>query len=473
MVVSTTQQTSRVTPELRVRAKNIDAALVGSRVREARLRTGLTQGEAAGDVMSTAYLSRIESGLRRASAELLVGLADRLSCDLDELLAPGEDPREALVAAQALELDHAELALRTGSAGDALALVETVLGTTPSGAAQDRADLPVGLQRRARFLRALALEGVGRTDDAVDVLEVVVGEIEGLDLIRALTALTRCYRELGDLGRACEVGERAEQLVGVETLEGCAEGVQLAVTVAAAHHERGDVGVALRTCERAVAVAERLDSPVARASAYWNSSIVHKERGDVEAALPLAQKAIALLEQTHDARNMARLRGQLGLLQLAMDPPELEGAELNLGLARTEMRFSEVNPADRGRVELGLARARLLIGDAEEAERIAEDVLGETLDVSLLVAAEARTVLGQVAALRGHVDEAVTHYRHALVILSGVGKERDAAQLWFELGTLLQGHGAVEEALEAFRQAATSSGLSRPSAVRGRLLRSV
>ena len=45
--------------------------------------------------------------------------------------------------------------------------------------------------------------------------------------------------------------------------------------------------------------------PVARASAYWNSSIVHQRQGNISAALPLAQKAVALLDQSHDARNMA------------------------------------------------------------------------------------------------------------------------------------------------------------------------
>ena len=445
-----------VTPDLRVRAKNIDATLVGSRIKYARQRAGLTQGEAASDFMSTAYISRIEAGQRRASAELLILLANRLGCDPDELLAPDDDAVAAeLQAALTLELDYVELDLRTGQVAEALARVDQVL----AGDA-----LPAQVVAKARYLRALALESSGRLADAILALEDLAAEAaEGLLMIRALIALSRCYREEGDLARACEVGERAGRLVDAVDLHGTAEGIQLAVTVAAAHFERGDVNFALRMCERAVESAELLESPTARASAYWNSSVVHQRQGNVIAALPLAQKAIALLEQNHDARNMARLRLQLGLLQLQMDPPEIDGAVLNLTRSQEEMVFTDASVVDRGRAQLGLAKARLLVGDADEAQRLAEDCFASLLGVSLMFAAEARTLLGQIAGHRGDTDTAVSCFRHALVILDGVGADREAAQLWFQLGTLLQDYGAVGDALDAFRRAGTSTGLTQAS----------
>ncbi len=444
-----------VTPDLRVRAKNIDATLVGSRLKHARQRAGLTQGEAAGDHMSTAYISRIEAGQRRASAELIVVLAERLGCDPEELLAPEEDTAAAeLLARLSLELDYAELDLRTGQSAAALERLDAILSEEV---------LPAEVGAKARFQRALALEADGDYDTATDELEqVVLGSQDGLLLIKSLIALSRCYRELGDLGRACEIGERAEKLIDSAELHGSAEGVQLAVTVAAAHFERGDVTYATRMCERAVESAELLDSPTARASAYWNSSMVQQRQGNIVAALPLAQKAVALLDQVHDARNMAKLRLQLGLLQLEMSPPEIDGAMLNLTRSRDEMEFTEASVADRGRVQLGLARARLLIGDAEEAERLAEDCFLSTQGSSLMLAAEARILLGQVAAHRHDTATAMACFRHAIVILSGVGSDREAAQLWFELGTLLQENGVVDEALDAFKRAGASTGLSRP-----------
>jgi tetratricopeptide (TPR) repeat protein len=452
VTVETTREPAQVTPDLRVRAKNIDAALVGGRIKLARQRAGLTQGEAAGDEMSTAYISRIEAGQRRASADLLVALANRLGCDPEELLAPDEDVATREHAARlTLELDYAELDLRTGQAEAALVRVDALL---------DEVDVPAALAVKARFLRSQALESTGQLTAAIKGFEDLLGaSTDGLFRIRTLLALSRCYREEGDLTRACEIGERAADLVSASDLEGSAEGIQLAVTVAAAHFERGDVKFALRMCERAVTSAERLESPTARASAYWNSSIVHQRQGNVADALPLAQRAVALLEQTHDARSMARLHSQLGLLQLALDPPEVEGASLNFERARVEMQFNDASPYDIGRNELGRARCRLLIGDVEEAERLAEDCFESMREDNLMLSAQALTVLGQVQVTRNDIDRAVAHFRRALVVLDGVGADREAAQLWFELANLLRECGAVEDAMEAFRRAGASTGL--------------
>lgn len=443
----------QVTPDLRVRAKNIDATLVGARIKLARQRAGLTQGEAAGDHMSTAYISRIEAGQRRASADLLVALANRLGCDPDELLAPDDD-----IAARethdrlTLDLDYAELDLRTGQGDSALTRIDALLADP---------EIPHELVVKARFLRGQALETTGQLTQAIKTFEDLLSlSTDALFRIRALLALSRCYREEGDLARACEIGERAGVLVSAAELEGSAEGIQLAVTVAAAHFERGDVNHALRMCERAVESAERLESPTARASAYWNSSIVHQRQGNVADALPLAQRAVALLEQTHDARSMARLRSQLGFLQLTMDPPELEGASLNFERARAEMVFNDASTFDFGRNELGRARCRLLLGDAEEAERLAEDCFETVRESSLMLSAHALTVLGQVAATRQDPESAIAHFRRALVVLDGVGADREAAQLWFELANLLREYGAVEDAIEAFRRAGASTGLT-------------
>lgn len=451
--VETSRTPAQVTPDLRVRAKNIDAALVGGRIKLARQRAGLTQGEAAGDQMSTAYISRIEAGQRRASADLLVALANRLECDPEDLLAPDEDiaAREH-VARLTLELDYAELALRTGQVDSALTKLDAVMAES---------DVPVELGTKARFLRGQAQEASGDLTAAIKTFEdLVVVSTDALLSIRTLLALSRCYREEGDLARACEIGDRAATLVGAADLEGSAEGIQLAVTVAAAHFERGDVNHALRMCERAVERAESLESPLARASAYWNSSTIYQQQGNVADALPLAQKAVVLLEQTHDARNMARLRTQLGVLQLSMDPPEVEGAELNFEQARGEMEHNDASPSDRGRNDLGRAQCRLLVGDVEEAERLAEDCFELVRETNLMLSAKALSVLGQVAATRGEVDTAVARFRRALVVLDGIGAERGAAQLWFELADLLREHGAIDDAIEAFRKAGASSGLT-------------
>ena len=56
--------------DLLAASRTVDPAVLGPRVRAARLRAGLTQAEAAGTEMSTAYVSRIEAGQRRPDPAL-------------------------------------------------------------------------------------------------------------------------------------------------------------------------------------------------------------------------------------------------------------------------------------------------------------------------------------------------------------------------------------------------------------------
>ena len=85
-----------------------DRAELGGRLRAARQARGLTQGEVADDVMSVAYLSRIESGHRQPTAPALEALAERLEVSVESLLGVA-DRRE--IDEMRLALDYAELSL--------------------------------------------------------------------------------------------------------------------------------------------------------------------------------------------------------------------------------------------------------------------------------------------------------------------------------------------------------------------------
>ena len=50
-------------------------------------------------------------------------------------------------------------------------------------------------------------------------------------------------------------------------------------------------------------------------------------------------------------------------------------------------------------------------------------------------------------------------YQKAVHRLSAIGADQSAAQLWFDLADLLEGVGLTEDALDAYRRAAASSGL--------------
>lgn len=450
--------TDEALADLRVKVKTIDAGLLGRRIRHARQRAGLTQGDAAGTDMSTAYISRIEAGQRRPAADLLIALADRLRCTPEELLAPDDSVvtyDAAVVARLTLELDYADLELRTGSADRALERVEEVLAE-----ARRTTAVPAELRGTAELLQGRALEAVGRVTEALDRYEAIVaGDADPMRLIQAFTSLSRCYSETNDYARAADVGERAAAIVGRAQLDGTAEGLKLAVTVAAAHFERGDANHAVRLCERALLGADAIDSPEARAAAYWNTSIMESRQGRVDSALPLAAKALSILEVAEDARSQTRLRVQLGLLNLRSDPPRPEEALEILRRADRDGASSELNAADRSRIKIGIARAQYLLDDVALAEESVHAALEEVGESSSLLEAEALILRGQIAVTRGHGDDATASYRAAASRLSTLGGDRGVASLWFDLGSLLSEQHLYEEAAHAFRAAGSTTGL--------------
>ncbi len=428
-----------------------DRAALGRRLRSARQARGLTQGEVAQDIMSVAYLSRIESGHRRPTAPTLQALALRLDVSVESLL--GEPDRREVDEVR-LALDYAELSLESGQPDDA----EKHLHQALERLATARMD---GLHERARLLHARALEATNREDDAVLELESLIDDrsADGLTRIKAGIALSRIYRETGDLGRAIECGQRVLTQVEEAGLDACDEAVQLSVTVAAAHFERGDTAHAVRLCRKAIARAESIGSSRARASAYWNASVMQANRGDVAAAVPLAERALALLGEGQDARNLARLRTEVGRLQLELDPPQLEEARHNLVQAATEMEWSSATPVDRAWTCLGLARVAFLGGDFTTSRELIAQVHATADGHAPLAEAEALTLEGRTFAAEGSTDLAAASYQKAVHRLSAIGADQSAGQMWFDLADLLESVGLSEEALDAYRRAAVSTGL--------------
>jgi transcriptional regulator with XRE-family HTH domain len=434
--------------------KEIDPTELGQRIRAARVAKGWTQTQLAGDDISVGYVSRIESGQRRPNTQTLEALATRLGVPTEHLLR-GVTARE--YDEIKLQLDFAELSLETGQHLEAEAQARE---------ATDRAALATQdeLVFRGHYLIARALEGQGNLDDAIIALEsLVYSKRGGLLRIKSAIAMVRCLRNSGDLPRAIEVGERVLASLTGSHIDGCDEAVQLTVTLASAYFHRGDTGHAVRMCRKAITKAEDLDSSIARASAYWNASVFEANRGSVSNAVPLAERALALLSEGQDSRNLARLRSALGSMQLELSPPEVPQALVNLEKAAEELVWSSAGSHEIAANNCCIARAHYLAGDLARAEQLCTEIITAIRDESPLLAAEAEALSGQVAAARGDADSAGRAYRRAVFVLTSVGADKDAAQLWFELADLLEDVGEVAAARDAYRSAAAASGLrARP-----------
>jgi tetratricopeptide (TPR) repeat protein len=434
--------------------RKIDPAELGQRLRAARVAKGMTQTDLAGADVSVGYVSRIESGHRRPNLQVLSDLCLRLGTPVEQLLM-GVAPQE--LEQIKLNLNFAELSLESGQPEAAELQAREALEHADAASLKE-------LAYRARFLIARALESQGLVDDAIITLETLLSPRVGNVLqIKVGIALSRCYRESGDFSKAVEVGEMILEHLEDTPLDKSDESVQMAVTLAAAYFERGDTGQAVRVCRKAIAKAETLDSPVARASAYWNASAFEAQQGSVRDAIPLAERALALLAEGKDQRNLAGLRTHLGIMQLRMDPPQIDEAQNNLMQAAEEFQWSGAGPVEIGRNELAQARAYYLSGDVQTAELMSSRVHENVRALSPLTAADAKSLEGQVHASRGDMEAAATAYREAVMMLTSLGSDRQAAEMWFELAGLLEDVEQFDAARDAYRSAAAASGIqSRP-----------
>src|SRR3954453_20989562 len=158
--------------------KAIDPAQLGNRIRAARGASGWTQTQPAGEDGSAGYGARVESGQRRPNASTLDDLATRLGVPVDHLLR-GVTARE--YDEIKLTLDFAELSLESGEHVEAEARAREAIDRATIGSQDD-------LVYRGRYLIARSLEGQGNLDDAILVLENLVGPDEG-GLLRIKSAI--------------------------------------------------------------------------------------------------------------------------------------------------------------------------------------------------------------------------------------------------------------------------------------------
>ena len=438
-----------VSPELAHQLTTLEPGVLGGRIKAARIAAGLTQPELAGTDASVAYLSRIESGQRRPSVELLQALAPKLAVTVD-YLAFGDGWQDA--SRLELQLDHAELSLAGGEGENGLALVREALGS-PSLQA-----VPGGVER-ARYLEATALCRLGDPAAASAFQTLIDEAADPCIRLKAATTLSSIWREAGQFERAIAVAQTQLDLLAEDAL-GTEEGIRLAVTLAAALFFRGRTEEAAELCDRAIAESERLNSPLARASAYWNASYFRAESGDVAGALPLAKRALHLIENTERTRDIGSLRTQLSAIMLRSDPPQLADAREQLRIADLELEWSQAGPVERAQNHLVNAQALMVAGDAEGARERALTVVEVHCNEQPLIAVDAMVLLGQIAWASGEREEAQQWYRRGIATLTGVGADREAAQVWFEIGTLSAQAGLVAESADAFQRAAASAGLT-------------
>jgi transcriptional regulator with XRE-family HTH domain len=425
---------------------------IGDRIRNRRRELGLHQQSLAGDGVTASYVSLIEAGKRHPSDQTIRHIATRLGVSPEYLLT-GEDPTSA--ADQDLEIRFAELALANGDAADAERRFRSLLASALGEPTLDR----------VRWGLAASLESLGRLEEAIAAYEelrlAALCDPAGRPLLRSVTALSRCYREAGDLARAVDVADAAADRMSAFGLESSDLAVDMLCTVAFAHQERGDIVRAKQILARVRRLADDLGTPRTRGAAYWNASVLAGEIGATGEAVALAERALALFGEGDDERNLSRLRNAYATLLMRHDPSKANEALHLLAEARDALA-STGSSVDVAYCETEMARALVLTGDPEAAVEHAVAALDRLGPDSRLEAPRARLALAYALAAAGHRDQAIGEYRGAAEVMEALGARRQAALAHAELGQALEAAGDTAGALAAAYRALTLASVAVP-----------
>ncbi|MFF4249228.1 helix-turn-helix domain-containing protein [Streptomyces sp. NPDC001822] len=421
-----------------------DDESLGSRIRRLRRAAGLSQEALARPDLSPSYVSLLEAGKRIPSENVLAQLAERLGCDVAQLVGPSAKPARVRLE---VEVHYAQLVLRNG---DAAAAFEAFSNLRPEVLAPECRDLLFAVELGI----AQSLEHRGDLEEAATGFEALrrLCVTEGRtaeEQLSVVMSLCRCYRELGNLSHAIDVAEDA--LARTAELPPTVAYLELMSTLIGVYCERGDLHRAAFLATQAMSRAEVVTDRRALGGVYWNAGAVLHRQGRSFEALPLIKKAVAIFAEGDDERALARVRNAQATVLLQSDDPDPEAAKVLLEQSATTLRAVGSN-VDVAYVETALARADVMLGRPEDAVRHAERALSLLGPEHRLESARVHLVLAAAHVLRDDREAVQAAYERGALLLEASEAGRQAAFAWSELAEILEQSGESERAVWAYRQ---------------------
>ena len=413
-----------------------------------RVAAGLTQTDLAGGRFSKEYVSQIERGKTRPTADTLDWLAEKLGVDPDYLESgvSSEDRARAeagLARAEALS----EIHQYDEGLDEFVAAREAVerLG------ARD-------LEFRSLLGESWALIQVGRNSEALDLL-ARARELADWPM----------FSDVDRAGVLFRLGVARYKLSSIETSVGLlsaalelADGSGLASDSLRAdilgwrsrcYRRRRDWQAAREDVELALELAQAAGDKQATANAYFQASLVAEREGHFVLARSYAERARGLYEELADRGNVGRLMNNLGGLNYT-----LGNAEQAVGLL--EGAFSVANETgsqvDAGQAMCSLAEVHLGTGQYAEAEaraRQALELLADRVDY-LYEIGTAQLSLGRALLQQDRLIEAGEMLLAADRSFEQTSSVSHRAAAWVAQGDLAAKRGAEREAARQYRRAA-------------------
>jgi len=372
---------------------------VAERLRTLRKHAGLTQTDLAGDRFSKEYVSQIELGKTRPSAEAIEYLAERLEVDplfLETGVSSDERSRiEATVARGEALIEDKRFAEAVDEYVKARALVTD--------------DVVLELEFRALNGEAWARMHTGELKPAMELLARARELAErprfsDLDRADALFRMGVCRYKMTSLGTAVSLFTDALALTQKSDLPCDRLRADIYGWRSRCYRRQRDWEAAREDVELALELAEGVGDPRAIADTFFQASLIAERNGHWVLARTYAERAKNEYERLADKVNYGRLLNNLGAFNFMLGKPE-EAERLLKDAFRVALDSD--NDIDAAYAIGSLAKVHLETGKPEQGEAQARKAL-ELLDGRVDHLAEigsAQLVLGRSLLEQGRLAE--------------------------------------------------------------------
>lgn len=411
------------------------AKRIGSRIREARMRLGVSQRALAGERFTAQYVSSLERGAVKPSMAALNYLAGQLHVEARELLDPPAAPWSRVEADLALASgDLTGAADRYGDLADS-APSPTTRGEALLGLAEARCRLNHGAEAIGPAAEAAELfERAGRRFDAAWAHYWLASAQYQTDNLTEARSLLEALLQQVRAGLDVEAGFKMRLLTSLAAVVGWS----------------GDHQAALSYLEEGRGLIEALD-PRVQAAYFYSLAQNYKQAGDMEAAVRAGTRSLALYEglgarvETSVLHNhLALTHLRMGNLKRASKFADLAAAEADeLGDVRAQAWVSET----KGEIALAEGRYDAAVQLATRALEL------ETEGASPETVLSARITAAKALRAQGTTEAAREAYESAVALARSGGSAARRRQVLAEYAEYLTEIGDSKAAIELYREA--------------------
>jgi tetratricopeptide (TPR) repeat protein len=441
--------------------QNLPMASLGVRLRQARLRAGMTQQDLSRDRFSKSYLSAVERGKIKPSIDALYELAELLNVSMAYLLGEeadmggtGEEPLTAVQLRSAMieRLRDAEYELIHGryrAALDALAGVS------------DLTSLDVTDQMNYHFIRGqalLELRTPENTEVAIQALKQALPLARRTDdaqqLIRIRLKLGNAYLQLGQTRDAIDQYEQCLQALQRGMVRDPLLVAGIYQHYGTACLSEGRYQQAHNYFEQVIALSHDVLDLRSAAASHWGLGICAREERNFAAAADHLEKSAAAFKLGGDTQQMAQVYSLLGDVLLKANQNDRARQYLQLGLDLA-VQHDDLDAA--WTLCDNLATLLLSAGDLPAARAMAERARNycANLPAERREAALGQTALtfAEIAAAQGDAAAADPAFKESLGYLRATNNREARGKAYFKYSEFLARQQRYEEAFSMARLA--------------------